>query len=155
MPTPLSRDPRRAARERSTTSTESDPRAPSSTKGLEPTTPPDSTTASKTKVRQRPPRRPQTHFPPPRASAPAIPRLNQRGSGAARRCTTGRARCRLLGSASRVLNRHRVADVRTCTGPERDNARPRKRGRALSVRLRSVLVGTEVEVVERHGLTCG
>src|SRR4051812_27890129 len=77
MPTPLSRDPRRAARERSTTSTESDPRAPSSTKGLEPTTPPDSTTASKTKVRQRPPRRPQTHFPPPRASAPAIPRLNQ------------------------------------------------------------------------------
>src|SRR3954451_24232850 len=78
MPTPLSRDPRRAARERSTTSTESDPRAPSSTKGLEPTTPPDSTTASKTKVRQRPPRRPQTHFPPPRASAPAIPRLNQR-----------------------------------------------------------------------------
>src|SRR3954467_11345208 len=83
MPTPLSRDPRRAARERSTTNTESDPRAPSSTKGLEPTTPPDSTTASKTKVRQRPPRRPQTHFPPPRASAPAIPRLNQRGGSEA------------------------------------------------------------------------
>src|SRR3954452_18748693 len=84
MPTPLSRDPRRAARERSTTSTESDPRAPSSTKGLEPTTPPDSTTASKTKVRQRPPRRPQTHFRPPgRARQRSPDSTNGGGSEAA------------------------------------------------------------------------
>src|SRR3954451_22824526 len=127
MPTPLSRDPRRAARERSTTSTESDPRAPSSTKGLEPTTPPDSTTASKTKVRQRPPRRPQTHFPPPRASAPAIPRLNQRAVSTSGRSEGSEAAllAQRTGPAVRVVQHEvRRQGQRSCQPTENGRLQP-------------------------------